>query len=295
MDTFTVLLFLGFSVGHTVEVPVVRSKCPPDYRRRVETCIMEAQLAPQAGGGITLVLHKDTIVNLCDRGMLRKTIDCLEEIHTRCMQNASVVQELDRLYSVPQWQQGAELLCQDSQLFQDNFDCLSRSANSVTTCILMRTNTFRLELALTNPADHASLKDVTCRFAESIVKCLCGPLGKYCPLDITKRVAGSMRLFLPPLCIADPGGGGGGNLDSGDHHHGNITLDVDKNVTVTTDVTVTTEDEFTAMTSSATEDELTAMTSSITTMTTTSAGQNETEAGAEPEVVAESESAEPEQ
>ncbi|KAL8620608.1 hypothetical protein ACOMHN_017889 [Nucella lapillus] len=200
MDTFAFFLFLGLSRGQVSE-PV--KACPGDYRRRVETCIMEAQLAPQAGGGITLVFDKDTIVNLCDRGILRKTIDCLEEIHTRCQHNATVVQELDRLYSVDRWEQGAQLICQDTQLFQDNFDCLFRSANSVTSCVLMRTQAFRMGLAFADPADHALIRDVTCSFAESIVKCLCRPLEGECPnMELTKRVAGGMRLFLPPVCVS---------------------------------------------------------------------------------------------
>ena len=45
--------------------------------------------------------------------MLRKNIDCLEEIHSRCAHNTTVVQELDRLFSVQSWQQGTQLLCQD--------------------------------------------------------------------------------------------------------------------------------------------------------------------------------------
>ncbi|XP_076468864.1 uncharacterized protein LOC143299499 [Babylonia areolata] len=204
MDTILALfLFLGLSAGQTVPEVSVKARCPTDYRRRVETCIMEAQLAPQAGGGITLVLNKDTIVNLCDRGILRKTIDCLEEIHARCVHNVTVLQELDRLYSGASWEQGAQLICEDTQLFQNNFHCLSHSATSVTSCILMRTHTFRMGLAFADPSDHARVRDITCSFAESIVKCVCSPLEGTCPMDLTKRVAGGMRFFLPPFCIDD--------------------------------------------------------------------------------------------
>ncbi|XP_076448436.1 uncharacterized protein LOC143285108 [Babylonia areolata] len=177
--------------------------CPTDYRRRVETCITEAALAPQAGGGISLVINKDKIVDLCDRGMLMKTIDCLKEIHSRCSHNDSVLHELDRLYSVSNWQQANRLLCQDTQLFQRNFECLSRSTNSVMTCYLMRTHTFRMQMAFTSPNDHAKLRKVTCDFAEGIVKCLRGPLWTQCSREMGQRVSETMFLLLPPFCLAD--------------------------------------------------------------------------------------------
>ncbi|KAL8612495.1 hypothetical protein ACOMHN_053749 [Nucella lapillus] len=108
-------VWTGVASGSVVKA-VLPAKCPLDYRRRVETCIMEAQLAPQAGGGISLVVNKDKVVDLCDRGLLMKTIDCLKEIRSRCALNESVVHDLDRLYSVTNWQQAARLLCHDPQL-----------------------------------------------------------------------------------------------------------------------------------------------------------------------------------
>ena len=58
-----------------VVVKVAPATCPLDYRRRVETCVMEAQMAPQAGGGITMVVNKDKIV-----GPLRS----MSELYLRC-------------------------------------------------------------------------------------------------------------------------------------------------------------------------------------------------------------------
>ncbi|XP_070191687.1 uncharacterized protein [Littorina saxatilis] len=164
-------LFLGGGVeGSGVEAAL--TTCPPDYRKRVETCIMEAQVAPQAGGGLSLIINNNTIQDLCDRGLLRKTIDCLQEIRSRCAHNVTIGQELDRLYSVTDWQQGAQLLCEDIDFFLANQECLSQCATSVMTCVLLRTQSFRMGLAFTKSSDHARLREVTCNFAESIVKCV---------------------------------------------------------------------------------------------------------------------------
>ena len=57
------------------------------------------------------------------RGLLRKTIDCLKEIHSRCAHNTTVTDELDRLYSVDSWQQGAQLLCEDADS-KSNTSCV---------------------------------------------------------------------------------------------------------------------------------------------------------------------------
>lgn len=193
------------SVGQVIKAAAALShkSCPQDYMRRVETCIMEAQVAPQAGGGLALVIRNDTIVDLCDRGLLRKTIDCLEEIHSRCSTNTTVLLELDRLYSVENWVEGERVLCDNTQLFLDNYDCLSKRGTSVMTCVLLSTHIFRMGLSFTDPDDHAGVREVTCNFAESIVKCVRGPLVGICPSDIVKSVGGAMHLFLPPFCLTD--------------------------------------------------------------------------------------------
>ncbi|KAK7490546.1 hypothetical protein BaRGS_00018149 [Batillaria attramentaria] len=179
------------------------AKCPSDYRTRVETCIMEAQVAPQSGGGLTLVTNKDRIIELCDRGSLRKTIDCLEEIHTRCAHNVTILHELDRLFSVESWQQGEQLLCNNIELFRNNFDCLSRSAPSVATCIIMRTQIFKHDVTSADHSDHARLREITCSFAESIVKCLRRPIARGCPESLVETMVQALHKFLPPTCLTD--------------------------------------------------------------------------------------------
>lgn len=47
------------------------------------------------------------------RGILQKTIDCLRDIYDRCSNNITQKQELDMLFSIEEWKQGQELLCED--------------------------------------------------------------------------------------------------------------------------------------------------------------------------------------
>lgn len=179
------------------------ARCPPDYRTRVETCIMEAQVAPQAGGGVSLITNKDRLEDLCDRGLLRKTIDCLLELTVRCAHNASILQDLDRLYSVARWEKGAELLCSSSELFHNNFECLSRSGPAVTTCIIMRTQIFRKEVTSADQENHARLREITCSFAESIVKCIWKPVARGCPEELMSKMVEALKHFLPPTCLLE--------------------------------------------------------------------------------------------
>ncbi|KAH9503794.1 hypothetical protein Btru_066646 [Bulinus truncatus] len=90
-----------------------KGRCPEDYRYRVETCVMEAQVAPQAGGGLPLITDVNKLEELCERGILQKTIDCLRDILNRCSENVTQKQELDMLFSVDEWKQGQQLLCED--------------------------------------------------------------------------------------------------------------------------------------------------------------------------------------
>ncbi|XP_025108353.1 uncharacterized protein LOC112572736 [Pomacea canaliculata] len=154
-------------------------------------------------GGVSLITNKDRLEDLCDRGLLRKTIDCLLELTVRCAHNASILQDLDRLYSVARWEKGAELLCSSSELFHNNFECLSRSGPAVTTCIIMRTQIFRKEVTSADQENHARLREITCSFAESIVKCIWKPVARGCPEELMSKMVEALKHFLPPTCLLE--------------------------------------------------------------------------------------------
>ncbi|KAK3754893.1 hypothetical protein RRG08_020806 [Elysia crispata] len=111
------MLIFALSLDQFVTRAVASSsssdRCPADYRYRVETCVMEAQVAPQAGGGLPLITERNKLEELCSRGILQKTIECLRDIHARCAGNATRQQELDMLFSVEEWRRGRALLCED--------------------------------------------------------------------------------------------------------------------------------------------------------------------------------------
>ncbi|BFZ09077.1 hypothetical protein BsWGS_12116 [Bradybaena similaris] len=183
------------------------TKCPEDYRYRVEMCVMEAQVAPQAGGGLPLITDKNKLEELCVRGILQKTIDCLREIHDRCSANATVKQELDMLFSIDEWKQGQTLLCEDLNrklVFKDHFECVSKFGPRISSCILIRTQLFKKAVTDAGIAHFRTLHDITCNFAQNIVNCLERPLARSCPLDVVDTMVSALHRFLPPACAPVP-------------------------------------------------------------------------------------------
>ncbi|GFR59145.1 hypothetical protein ElyMa_003495200 [Elysia marginata] len=142
-------------------------RCPPDYRYRVETCVMEAQVAPQAGGGLPLITERNKLEELCSRGILQKTIDCLRDISTRCAGNSTRRHELDMLFSVEDWRRGKALLCEDLNrklVFKDHFDCVSQFVPRISGCILTKTQLFRKAVTEAGIVAHKTLHDITCKY-----------------------------------------------------------------------------------------------------------------------------------
>ncbi|XP_059172390.1 uncharacterized protein LOC131953285 isoform X1 [Physella acuta] len=184
-----------------------KPRCPEDYRYRVETCVMEAQVAPQAGGGLPLVTDTDKLEELCERGILQKTIDCLRDIHTRCAENATQRHELDMLFSLDQWKQGQELLCEDLNrklVFKDHFECVSRFGPRISSCILTKTQNFRKDITDVGRTHNKTLHNITCNFAEDIVYCLERPLARACPIQVVETMVSALHKFLPPACAPVP-------------------------------------------------------------------------------------------
>ncbi|XP_055881337.1 uncharacterized protein LOC106072054 isoform X2 [Biomphalaria glabrata] len=181
-----------------------KGKCPEDYRYRVETCVMEAQVAPQAGGGLPLITDVNKLEELCERGILQKTIDCLKDLLNRCSENVTQRQELDMLFSVEEWKQGQQLLCEDLNLFKNHFDCVSKFGSKISHCILVRTQNFRKEITTAGIVHHRKLHDITCNFAETIVSCLERPLAHACPIQVVDTMVSALHKFLPPACAPVP-------------------------------------------------------------------------------------------
>jgi len=178
--------------------------CPKDFRYRAETCVMEAQVAPQAGGGLPLITDRDKLEELCERGILHKAIDCLREVYQRCQHKPEVKAELDMLYSIDDWVDGKALLCQDLNLFKDHFDCVSKFGPRISSCILIRTQLFRKAITEEGIAPSQRLHDITCNFAENIVNCLRRPLERACPVHVVETMVTALHHFLPPACAPVP-------------------------------------------------------------------------------------------
>ncbi|CAL1528855.1 unnamed protein product [Lymnaea stagnalis] len=194
------LLFCGLGASQ-------KARCPDDYRYRVETCVMEAQVAPQAGGGLPLITDMDKLEELCERGILQKTIDCLRDIQTRCSDNVTQRLELDMLFSIEEWKQGQELLCEDLNrklVFKNHFDCVSKFGPRISSCILLKTQNFRKDITNAGIAPHRTLHDITCNFAENIVNCLERPLARACPIEVVDTMVSALHKFLPPACAPVP-------------------------------------------------------------------------------------------
>ncbi|CAG5120498.1 unnamed protein product [Candidula unifasciata] len=196
--------FLGVNFLIIMAVHYSAAKCPEDYRYRVEMCVMEAQVAPQAGGGLPLVTDRNKLEELCVRGILQKTIDCLRDIYDRCSNNAVVKQELDMLFSIDEWKQGQTLLCEDLNLFKNHFDCVSKFGPRISSCILIRTQLFKKAVTDAGIAHFRTLHDITCNFAQNIVNCLERPLARSCPLEVVDTMVSALHRFLPPACAPVP-------------------------------------------------------------------------------------------
>ncbi|GFN76212.1 hypothetical protein PoB_000271800 [Plakobranchus ocellatus] len=198
-----VLVFSSVAFG-LIASNAPADRCPMDYRYRVETCVMEAQVAPQAGGGLRLITERNKLEELCSRGILQKTIDCLRDIYNRCSGNATRRHELDMLFSVDDWRQGRALLCEDLYLFKDHFDCVSQFAPGISGCILSKTRQFRDAVTQAGIVEHKTLHDITCNFAENIVTCLERPLSRACPIKVVETMTSALHRFLPPACAPVP-------------------------------------------------------------------------------------------
>lgn len=168
---------------------------------------MEAQVAPQAGGGLPLITERNKLEELCSRGILQKTIDCLRDISTRCGGNATRRHELDMLFSVEDWRRGRALLCEDLSrklVFKDHFDCVSQFVPRISACILIKTQLFRRAVTKAGIVAHKTLHDITCNFAENIVMCLERPLARACSLRVVETMTSALHRFLPPACAPVP-------------------------------------------------------------------------------------------
>ncbi|XP_005094967.2 uncharacterized protein LOC101851256 isoform X2 [Aplysia californica] len=198
------VVIIPFFIGLIWGAAANSSRCPDDFRYRAETCVMEAQVAPQAGGGLPLITERNKLEELCERGILHKAIDCLRDVYNRCQDNTTVKAELDMLYSVPDWQAGQALLCQDLNLFKDHFDCVSKFGPRISTCILIRTQMFRKAITDAGIAPSRTLHDITCNFAENIVNCLERPLARACPVHVVDTMVTALHRFLPPACAPVP-------------------------------------------------------------------------------------------
>lgn len=196
---FTIAMFFALLFGVSLA-----SSCPEDYRYRAETCVMEAQVAPQAGGGLPLITDRNKLEELCQRGILVKAIDCLRDVYNRCQDNQKVKAELDMLYSLADWQEGKDLLCEDLNLFKNHFDCVSRFTPRISQCILVRTQQFRAAISKAGVARSRTLHDITCNFAENIVNCLGRPLQGSCPPAVVDTMVTALHRFLPPACAPIP-------------------------------------------------------------------------------------------
>uniref|UniRef100_A0A0B6ZQC5 Secreted protein n=1 Tax=Arion vulgaris TaxID=1028688 RepID=A0A0B6ZQC5_9EUPU len=194
------VIFILFSV----DVDYGSAKCPEDYRYRVEMCVMEAQVAPQAGGGLPLITDSNKLEELCVRGILQKTIDCLRDIYDRCSNNITQKQELDMLFSVEEWKHGQTLLCEDLNLFKNHFDCVSKFGPRISSCILVRTQLFKKAVTDAGIAHFRTLHDITCNFAQNIVNCLERPLARSCSLEVVDTMVSALHRFLPPACAPVP-------------------------------------------------------------------------------------------
>ncbi|BFZ10770.1 hypothetical protein BsWGS_13809 [Bradybaena similaris] len=164
---------------------------------------MEAQVAPQAGGALPLITDINKLEELCERGIIQKTIDCLRDIHLRCAGNAIQKQKLDLLFSVDEWRQGQTLLCEDLNrklVFRDHFKCVSKFGQRISSCILKRTQLFKKAVTDVGLGSFQTLHGITCNFAQNIVNCLESPLIRSCPVEVVDTLVNALHRFLPPAC-----------------------------------------------------------------------------------------------
>lgn len=59
------------------------------------------------------MLETMIIISPSRRGILHKTIDCLQDLHDRCSKNVTRNHELSMLFNLDDWKQGKLLLCED--------------------------------------------------------------------------------------------------------------------------------------------------------------------------------------
>ncbi|KAK6177501.1 hypothetical protein SNE40_015591 [Patella caerulea] len=196
----TDILYSCFLVG-LILATCIQAECPENYQDDIEKCMAGVTITPQMGGAVTSLTDVDEIKRLCVQGIWQKTIQCLSDMYHHCKDNPTILNNMDKLFSIARWQEGAELLCKNVNKIVYQKKCLSIARDDVMECTLRYANTFSSGIQSLTPNSPVIYKLLeACRFAEGSLECMSEPLSRSCPPQIKHILLSTMSRFLPPIC-----------------------------------------------------------------------------------------------